>query len=110
AWYVFTALGFYPVDPASGIYVIGSPLVDKATIQLGQEHHPGRSFTVVAKNNSPNNVYVQSVTLNDEPFNRSWIKHDEITRGGQLVFYMGPSPNSSWAVTQSDRPVETRVR
>jgi len=95
AWYVFSALGFYPVDPTSGIYMIGSPSVDKATITVD----PKRSlkFNIVARNNSPANVYIQSATLNGKPLNRSWIKHSEIMAGGDLALEMGPDASRQWA-------------
>jgi predicted alpha-1,2-mannosidase len=97
AWYVFTALGFYPVDPVSGVYVIGSPLFDKITLHLNPKFAKGRTFTVVAKNNSPQNVYIQSVTLNGKPLARSWISNAEIVDGGKLTLVMGPTPNKEWA-------------
>jgi len=106
AWYVFAALGFYPVDPASCVYVIGSPLVDKATIQLDPKYHRGRTFTTIARNNSVENKYIQSATLNGHDLARSWITHDEIVSGGKLVLTMGPTPNRTWAVAQSDRPAQ----
>ncbi len=96
AWYVFTALGFYPVDPASCVYILGSPLIDEATLKLDPVCSKGSSFTVVAKNNSAKNVYIQSATLNGKPFNRSYITHDEITAGGKLVLTMGPEPNRAF--------------
>ena len=67
AWYVLSALGFYPVSPASGVYVLGSPLVDKATIHLDPKYQQGGEFTIIAENNSPANVYIQSATLNGKP-------------------------------------------
>lgn len=104
AWYVFTALGFYPVDPASGIYVLGSPLFDKATLQLEPKFAKGRSFTVIARNNSAKNPYIQSATLNGQPITRGWIAHDEITAGGTLVLTMGPTPNKTFGSAPADRP------
>lgn len=105
AWYAFTTLGFYPVDPASNVYIISSPLVDKVTLKLDPKFFKGRSFTVVAKNNSPTNVYIQSATLNGKPFTHSWISQDEITAGGKLVLNMGPTPNKNWGSAPADRPV-----
>jgi putative alpha-1,2-mannosidase len=92
------------VDPASGIYVLGSPLVDKVTLRLDSKYAKGRSFTVVAKNNSAQNPYLQSATLNGKPITRSWISHQEITAGGQLVLTMGPTPNKSFGSAPADRP------
>ncbi|MEN6451862.1 MAG: GH92 family glycosyl hydrolase [Thermoguttaceae bacterium] len=104
AWYVFTALGFYPVDPASGVYVIGSPVVDRATIKLDPRYHKGKAFTVVAENNSPQNVYIQSATLNGKPLERSWLSHAELTAGGELVLKMGSEPNPAWGAGAANRP------
>jgi putative alpha-1,2-mannosidase len=89
AWYVFSALGFYPVDPASGVYVLGSPRVKSAKISLPN----GKLFEIIASNQSPGNVYVQSVTLNGKPLNRAYITHNEIAQGGKLVFTLGPTVN-----------------
>jgi predicted alpha-1,2-mannosidase len=104
AWYVFAALGFYPVDPASGDYILSSPLFDKITLRLDRRHAKGRTFTIVAKGNSPKNLYIQSATLNGKPLTRSWIAHDEITAGGKLVLTMGPEPNTSFGSSPADRP------
>lgn len=104
AWFVFSALGFYPVDPASGIYILGSPLVDQVTINLDAKFAKGHSFTVVAKNNSAANPYIQSATLNGKVITRSWISHAEITAGGKLVLTMGPQPNKTFGAAAADRP------
>ena len=104
AWYVLSALGFYPVNPVSAVYVIGSPLVDRATIHLDPRHHSGKTFTVVAENNSPQNVYVQSATLNGKPLTRTWFTHAELAAGGELVLKMGPKPNPAWGHASQDRP------
>jgi putative alpha-1,2-mannosidase len=104
AWYVFTALGFYPVDPASGVYILGSPLVDKAILKLDPQFAKGRSFTVVAKNNSDKNPYIQSVSLNGRPITRRWITHDEIIAGGTLELTMGPTPEKTSGSAPEDRP------
>jgi predicted alpha-1,2-mannosidase len=104
AWYVWSALGMYPVDPMSCIYMLGSPLVNKATIRLNPKYAKGGTFAIVAHNNSPKNMYVQSATLNGKPLNRSWISHQEITDGGELVFEMGPKPNVAWGAAAEDRP------
>jgi predicted alpha-1,2-mannosidase len=106
AWYVFTALGFYPVDPTSGGYVLGSPLLDRVTLKLDPEHYKGGTFTVVAENNSADNMYIQSATLNGKPFTRSWIRQDEIAAGGTLVLTMGPKPNEKFGSARENRPPE----
>lgn len=105
AWYVFSALGFYPVNPASGSYVIGSPLVEKAVLQLDKDHYKGKTFTVLAPNNSAKNLYIQSATLNGKPLNRSWISHNEIAAGGELKLVMGPKPNMAWGKAAASRPL-----
>jgi predicted alpha-1,2-mannosidase len=104
AWYVLSALGFYPVNPSSSVYVIGSPLVDRATIRLDPRFHKGRVFTIVAENNSPKNVYIQSATLDGKPLTRTWLSHAEIVGGGELVLKMGPEPNRTWGQRPEDRP------
>ena len=104
AWYVLSAMGFHPVDPSSANYIIGSPLFDKVTLRLDSEYYNGNTFTIIAKNNSEKNIYVQSLSLNGKALDRAWIKHDEITAGGELVFVMGPQPNMNWAVAEECRP------
>ncbi|MDM8004443.1 MAG: glycoside hydrolase family 92 protein, partial [Bacteroidota bacterium] len=85
AWYVFSALGFYPVAPGSDRYDLGSPLVKEASISLEN----GKTFTVTAVNQAPENVFVRKTELNGTKLDRLWITHDEIMQGGRLVFYMG---------------------
>ena len=100
AWYVFSALGIYPVNPVAGVYVFGSPIVDKATIAVPG----GKSFTIVAKNNSPVNLFIQSVELNGKPYGKSYITHPDIIAGGELTFVMGPEPNKAFGNALEDRP------
>jgi len=107
AWYVFSALGFYPVNPVSGIYAIGSPVVSKAVIHLDPKYFPGRKFTVIAKKNSAENIYIQSATLNGKPLNRAWITRAEVTAGGTLKLEMGPKPNPDWGSSPEFRPPAT---
>jgi len=104
AWYVLSAMGFFPVNPATGVYVIGSPALDKATLHLDPVIYKGKTFTVIAQNNSPTNIYIQSAMLNGAPLTRSWITHKEITDGGELLLVMGPRPNLQWGSAPSDRP------
>ena len=89
AWYLFSSLGFYPVFTASNQYVIGSPLFDKSTINLGN----GKTFTVEAINNSPKNIYIQQIELNGKPYNHTFITHEDIINGGTLKIKMTDSPN-----------------
>ena len=100
SWYVMSALGLYPVTPGSSQYAIGSPLFRKATISLEN----GNTFTIVAENNSEANVYIQSATLNGEPFERSWIDHSELIAGGELHFVMGPEPNKERCTAKDAAP------
>ncbi len=100
AWYVLSSIGFYPVNPADGNYVFGSPLFDRVEFMLDN----GKTFTVIAKNNSDENRYIQSVTLNNKVLNRSFIKHSEITSGGTLLFTMGNKPNVTWGSSMDDYP------
>ncbi len=92
AWYVFSSLGFYPVFPASQEYVLGSPLFDKATIHLPE----GKSFTVIAENNSDDNIYIQQVELNGLAYKNTTINHQDIMSGGELKIVMGNSPNPDY--------------
>ena len=91
AWYIFSSLGFYPVTPASNEYIIGTPLFNKATINLEN----GKSFTVEKIYQSENNIYIKSATLNGKEYNYSYIKHDDITNGGTLILEMTNTP-SNW--------------
>ena len=95
AWFVFSALGFYPVNPASGIYVIGSPLFEKSTIQV-EPGNPSKVFTIKALHVSGKNIYIQSARLNGAEYSRPWISHAEIMKGGTLEFTMGPNPSQEW--------------
>lgn len=100
AWMAFTAFGFYPVAPGSNEYVLGRPFVDRATLNLPN----GKHFTIRAVNLSAQNGYVGSVTLNGQPLTRSFIRHEEITAGGELVFTMQGTPNKDWGKAKSARP------
>jgi predicted alpha-1,2-mannosidase len=100
AWYVLSALGLYPVNPASATYVLASPLFDRATLDLGE----GRRFTVSAERTSPDDLYVQSATLGERPLSRAWITHDELMTAGELHFVLGPKPNPAWASDSGDAP------
>jgi len=99
AWYLFSALGFYPLQVGSENYAIGSPLFKKATVHLGN----GKDLVVTAPKNSDKNVYVRGVTLNGRAIDRSYIRHSEIANGGTLAFDMGPQP-STWATSADAAP------
>jgi putative alpha-1,2-mannosidase len=92
AWYVLAAAGFYPVAPASGVYALGSPLFDEVAFTTSR----GTRFTIEARHNSAQNLYVQSATLDGRPLHRAWITHEEIVRGGRPTFVMGAEPNTAW--------------
>jgi len=100
AWFIFTAMGFYPVNPASGEYMIGSPLYSKISLKLAN----GKTFTVEAENNSSKNIYVQSVTLAGKPLNVPVITWEQIQAGMTLHFVMGPTP-SKWASEWRPAPI-----
>ena len=93
AWYLFSTLGFYPVSPGRPEYVIGRPGLPKAVIDLGG----GKRFTVRATNLSSKSFYIQSVTLNGAPYDKTYLRHADIVKGGELTFAMGPEPNRSGA-------------
>lgn len=99
AWYIISSVGLYQVDPVGGRFVIGSPLFDKATVNVGG----GKTFTVVAKNNSDKNIYVQSARLNGKTLKNSYVDFNDIRHGGTLELVMGPKP-SKWATTTACRP------
>ena len=94
AWYVFSSIGIYPFNPASGEYQIGSPIFEKTTIKISDN----KSFTIIAKNASDENIYIQSATLNGTAFNRTTITHSELMNGGTLEFIMGNNPNKNWGI------------
>jgi predicted alpha-1,2-mannosidase len=100
AWFVFSAIGFYPVCPGEPNYLIGSPLFDKATLTLASR----KTFTIVANNNGPQKPYIQNAKLNSGSFDKVYLSHDEILRGGELDFQMGSAPNEKWAVKDESRP------
>ena len=101
SWFVFAALGFYPVNAATGVYVIGSPLVDHVTIN---NPATGSKFIIIADNNSPQNMFIRSAEFNGKELTRSWLTHAEIVAGGELRFRMGSMPNKEWASAPADRP------
>ena len=100
AWFIFTALGFYPVAPASNEYVIGRPFVERATLDLPN----GKRFSVVADDLDDAHPYVGAVTLDGKPLERSFIRHAEIMAGGELRFMMQATPNRTWATGRDARP------
>jgi predicted alpha-1,2-mannosidase len=100
AWYVFSSLGFYPVFPASGIYVLGSSLFDKATIQLPNK----KSFSLKILENGPKNIYIQRVILNGKPWPNTFITHKQLMNGGEMTIEMGSTPNENFGKMPGNRP------
>ncbi len=100
SWYTMSALGFYPVDPSSPDYILGSPIFSDAKIHMGNGH----TFEIVAKNNSAKNMYIQSATLNGKPWNKPWFSQSNIKNGGKLVLDMGPTPNKKWGSAPNAAP------
>ena len=92
AWYVFSAMGFYPVNPVSGEYEIGTPLFPEMRLNLGN----GKTFTVLAPNVSRENIYIQSVKVNGQPYDKSYITHQQIVDGATVEFVMGNQPGEIW--------------
>ena len=101
AWYIFSAMGFYPVTPGTDIYILGTPLFKEVEIRLPG----GKSFIIVAKNLSADNIYIQSVALNGHDHDKAFLEHATIIQGGKLVFEMGPAPNKKWGAAENQRPV-----
>ena len=100
SWYVMSALGFYAVCPGDPNYLIGSPLFDKVTLHLAN----GKTFTITAHHNGPQEFYIQSARLNGESFDKTFISHKQIVNGGDLEFQMGSAPNYQWGVSPESRP------
>jgi predicted alpha-1,2-mannosidase len=104
AWYVFTAMGFYPVNPANGAYVFGTPLLNDATITLAGN----KKFSIKVIGNSAENKYIQKIVLNGKPYSKSYILHKTIVTGGNIEIYMGNKPSETWGVKPEDRPISNR--
>ena len=100
AWYVLSSIGFYPVNPANGEYVFGSPLASTTDIDLGN----GRHFNIKAENLNKQNIYIQKAALNGVPYTHSYINHSDIVKGGELVLYMGNKPSETWGIKAEDMP------
>lgn len=100
SWFVFSAMGFYPVTPGTPVYAIGSPLFARSEVAVGG----GKVFRIVAQNVSALNKYIQSATLDGKPLNRPWFSHSDVLRGATLVLQMGPNPNKQWGSAPEDAP------
>lgn len=100
AWYVFSAMGFYPVCPGAGEYVLGAPYFDEMTLHLEN----GRTVSIKANGNTDDNCYVNTLTLNGQPYSKNYIKRTDLMQGAQFVYTMSPTPNYSRGTTESDAP------
>lgn len=100
AWYVLAAAGIHPVCPGDTRYEITSPVFEKVELKLDSHYAKGKSFTIISRNNSSQNIYIQSATLNGRPYSKCYIDHAEIAAGGTLELQMGNQPNKSWGLTE----------
>jgi predicted alpha-1,2-mannosidase len=100
SWYVLSAMGLYSVCPGSDQYVLGSPAFPKMTVTF----EDGKQLEIIAENNSPENIYIQSATLNGVPFTKNYLTYGELTSGGTLHYVMGPEPNRSRGTNPADWP------
>ena len=100
AWYVMSSLGFYAVDPVSGNYVFGTPLVDHAEVEVGE----GKNLRVEVKRAAPSDVFIQSVKLNGSPHSKLWFRHADIANGGTIEFTMGPTPSKQFGMSADATP------
>jgi len=98
SWFVLAASGFHPACPGQTRYELFSPLFDKVIHSLDTKYAPGKTFAIVTKNNSPENIYIQSASLNGKPLKRCWLDHAEIAAGGTLEYVLGPAPNLQWGL------------
>lgn len=98
SWYAMSAMGLFQVCPGDPVYQLTAPIFDEVKIRLDEKIYPGKSFVIKAQNLSKENSYIQSATLNGKPLNRSWMTHEEIAKGGKLVFEMGNQPNKEWGI------------
>ncbi len=105
AWYIFSAMGFYPVCPGSSEYVFGSPSIPKVTLNLPNK----RKFSITAKNLSDKNMYIQKVWLNGELYDKAYLRHESIVAGGNLIYEMGSKPNKNRATSIGSRPYSMSI-
>ena len=99
AWYVLASAGIHPVCPGDLRYEITSPMFDKVEFHLDPVYASGKTFTVEARNNSPENIYIQRATLNGKPYDKCYLMHSDLTQGGELILQMGPEP-SKWGIEE----------
>ena len=110
AWYIMSSMGFYQVEPGSGRYWFGTPLFDKVSINVGRARSTGENkfFNIIAENNSAENRYIQSITLNGKAYTKGYIEHKDIMDGGELVFKMGPDPKVWYCANEPKEYVDQR--
>ena len=101
AWYVMSSMGFYPMTPGDGKYIIGSPIFDKVKIHL----ESGKTFTISAINQGKENTYIQNAKLNNEEYNSTYLLHSDIENGGEIIFEMGLKPNKKYGKGKDSRPI-----
>ena len=104
AWYVLSAMGFYPVAPGQNVYAVGSPEFSKVIIHLNEKYYDTEEFTIETLDNSKDNKYIQSAKLNGNTYNKPWFTHDDIKNGNTLIFQMGPEINKTWGTAIEDAP------
>jgi predicted alpha-1,2-mannosidase len=107
AWFVMSAMGLFQTDGGcrvEPIYELGSPLLERIVIHLNPKYYPGKSFVIEARDNSPDNIYIQSATLNGEPLDRPWFPAKQLLGGGTLSLQMGPEPNKNWGAGMDKAP------
>jgi len=112
SYFVMMAMGLFEMDGGCSqkpIYEIGSPLFSRIVVHLDKKYYPGRRFIIEAKNNSPENVYVQSATLNGKPLDKPWIYHSEVVKGASLVLTMGSKPNTNWGSAPEAAPPQNEA-
>lgn len=100
AWYILASSGFHPVAPGNTRYELTSPAFDKVVIQLDPKYASGKTFTIIAKNNSAENIYIQRAKLNGKPYDKCYIDHADIAKGGVLEFELGKEPNTQWGMIE----------
>jgi len=107
AWYVMSAMGLFEMDGGCAVeptYEIGSPIFDRVVIHLDQRYYKGKTFVIEARNNSPQNIYIQSAILDGRPLEKPWFYHHQLVDGGTLVLEMGPQPNKNWGTAPDAAP------
>lgn len=96
AWYILSTMGFYPVTPGQNVWVIGSPEFSKVTLHLDKAYYDASKLVIKTRDNSKDNKYIQSATLNGQPLNSPWFSQEVIKKGGRIIYEMRPTPNKSW--------------